>query len=84
MATAAAVRKTPKHFAKPLPNGVEVHGQTVLTEDGWETSLTAVKGSKVVGTYETATWSVKVAGRAVKPAEGQTEYDAWLDALRGL
>lgn len=85
MATAAQVRKQPKHFAKPLANGVEVHGSSTFTEKGgWETSLVAVKGSKVVGAYETATWTVKAAGRAVKPAEGQTEYDAWLDALRGL
>lgn len=84
MVTAAQVRKQPKHFAKPLANGVEIHGATIMTDGGWETILTAVKGSKVVGTYETATWTVKAAGRVVKPAEGQTEYDAWLAALRGL
>lgn len=85
MATAAQVRKMPPHFTKPLANGVEVFGKSTFTEKGgWETSLAAVKGSKVVGTYETATWSVKAAGRVVKPAEGQTEYDAWLAALRGL
>lgn len=84
MVTAAQVRKQPKHFAKPLANGVEIHGATTMTDGGWETALTAVKGSKVVGTYDTATWSVKAAGRVVKPAEGQTEYDAWLAALRGL
>lgn len=84
MVTAAQVRKQSKHFTKPLANGVEIHGATTMTDKGWETSLTAVKGSKVVGTYDTATWTVKAAGRVVKPAEGQTEYDAWLDALRGL
>lgn len=83
MVTAAQVRKQPKWFAKALANGVEVYGQSTWTGDGWETVLTAVKGSKVVGTYDTTTWTLKVAGRVVKPAEGSA-YDAWLDALRGL
>lgn len=83
MATAAAVRKQPKWFAKPMANGVEIFGESTWVGDGWETSLSAVKGSKVVGTYDTATWSVKVAGKVVKPTEGSV-YDAWLNALREI
>lgn len=80
--TAAQVRKQPKWMTLSA-NGVEIHGASTWTGQGWETVLTAVKGSKVVGVYDTTTWTLKVAGRVVKPAEGSA-YDAWLAALRAL
>ena len=82
MATAAAVRKQPRWITLAA-NSIEIHGGSTWTGQGWETSLTALKGSRIVGTYDTTTWTIKVAGRVVKPAEGSA-YDAWLDALRGL
>jgi hypothetical protein len=84
MATAAAARKQPKFFAKPMVNGVEVFGSTGDTPRGWETVLTAVKGSKIVGVYDSSTWTVKVEGHVLRPQEGITELDAWLNALRSL
>ena len=85
MATAAAVRKQPKHYARPLANGVEIYGSSTWVEGtGWVTSLSAVKGSRVVGIYDTGTWTIKVEGRVLRPQEGITEYDGWLDALREI
>lgn len=85
MPTAAAVRKQPR-FLVLSHNGVEIHGQSTWdsASQTWETSLTAVRGSKVVGVYDTSTWTVKVAGKVVKPVEAVNIYETWLAALRSL